>query len=72
MGQAFKHAKDDPDPIRYSHTSFLGRIWKLKENLTAYEPTCVALAEALDTPLITLFEPVGAAPGNRGTVELYR
>ena len=56
MGQAFKHAKDDPDPIRYSHTSFLGRIWELKENLTANDATCVALAEALDAPLITLDE----------------
>jgi predicted nucleic acid-binding protein len=56
MGQAFKHPKDDPDPIRYSHTSFLGRIWELKENLTAYDATCVALAGALDAPLIALDE----------------
>jgi len=42
--------------IRHPHTSFLGRIWKLKENLTAYDATYVALAEALDAPLITLDE----------------
>jgi predicted nucleic acid-binding protein len=56
MGQAFKHPKDDLDPIRYSHTSFLGRIWELKENLTSYNATCVALAGALDAPLIALDE----------------
>jgi predicted nucleic acid-binding protein len=56
MGQAFKHAEADPDPIRYSHAPFLGQTWELKENLTAYYATCVALAETLDAPLITLDE----------------
>jgi predicted nucleic acid-binding protein len=56
MGQAFKHAEDDPDPIRYSHAPFLGHTWELKENLTVYYAGCVVNGEALDAPLITLDE----------------
>lgn len=58
--------------IRYAHTSFLGRIWELRDNLTAYDAAYVALAEALDAPLITLDQRLAQAPGNRANVELYR
>jgi predicted nucleic acid-binding protein len=57
--------------IRYPHTSFLGRIWELRENLTAYDAAYVALAEALDVPLVTTDVRLAQAPGNRATVELY-
>ncbi len=39
--------------VRHGHEPFLGRIWSLRHNLTAYDAAYVALAEALDTPLIT-------------------
>ncbi len=58
--------------IRYPHTSFLGRIWELRSNLTAYDAVYVALAEALDAPLVTRDVRLAQAPGNRATVELYR
>ena len=33
---------------------FAGRIWGLRHNLTSYDASCVAIAEALGCPLATL------------------
>lgn len=41
------------------------RAWKLRDNLTAYDAWYVALAEALDLPLVTLDRRVASAPGPR-------
>jgi predicted nucleic acid-binding protein len=41
---------------RYPHTPLLGRIWQLKNNLTAYDATYVALAQSLTCHLITADE----------------
>src|SRR5262249_54491916 len=38
---------------RYPHGLLLPRIWALRNNLTAYDAAYVALAEALDAPLLT-------------------
>lgn len=57
------------DLERWSHEPFLSRIWKLRENLTAYDGAYVALAEALDAPLVTLDRRIAAAPGIRAVVE---
>lgn len=38
---------------RYPHAPLLGRIWALRENVTAYDAAYVALAEALGVPLVT-------------------
>jgi predicted nucleic acid-binding protein len=57
---------------RYPHTSFLGRIWELRDNLTAYDAAYVALTEALDAPLITLDQRLAQAPGIRAIVEAVR
>ncbi|CAA9454669.1 MAG: hypothetical protein AVDCRST_MAG28-2252 [uncultured Rubrobacteraceae bacterium] len=57
---------------RYPNTSLLGRIWELRDNLTAYDAAYVALAEALGALLITKDERLARAPGNHATVELYR
>lgn len=56
---------------RYPHTPLIGRIWELKENLTAYDAAYVALAEALDAPLITMDARLARAPGIRAAVEVY-
>ena len=58
--------------IRYPHTLFLGQIWELRENLTAYDAAYVALAEALDAPLVTMDARLAQAPGHNAVVELYR
>jgi predicted nucleic acid-binding protein len=39
------------------------RMWTLRDNLTAYDAWYVALAEALDLPLVTLDRRVASAPG---------
>jgi predicted nucleic acid-binding protein len=50
----------------------LGRIWELRGNLTAYDAAYVALAEALEAPLVTRDERLAAAPGHRAVVEVVR
>lgn len=56
---------------RYPHTSFIERIWELKENVTAYDAAYIALAETLDAPLITTDGRLARAPGHHAEVELY-
>ena len=55
---------------RYPHDFLLPRIWDLRNNLTAYDATYVALAEALDAPLLTRDRRLGAAAGHRARIEL--
>ena len=38
---------------RYAHDILLPRVWDLRNNLTAFDAVYVALAEALDAPLLT-------------------
>ncbi|HEY6533899.1 MAG TPA: type II toxin-antitoxin system VapC family toxin [Acidimicrobiales bacterium] len=50
----------------------LGRIWELRDNLSAYDATYVAVAEALEAPLVTADGRLGRAPGPRCTVMVVR
>ena len=50
---------------RYPHTPLLGRIWELRDNLTVYDAAYVALAEALEAPLVTMDGRLSQAPGIR-------
>jgi predicted nucleic acid-binding protein len=54
---------------RYPHEPLLPRIWELRENLTAYDAAYVALAEALDAPLLTGDERIARAAGVRAKIE---
>jgi predicted nucleic acid-binding protein len=38
---------------RYPVFALLGRVWELRDNLSAYDASYVALAEMLDCPLLT-------------------
>ncbi len=58
--------------IRYPHTPLLERICNLRGNLTAYDAAFIALAEALDAPLVTTDTWLAQAQGNNATVELYK
>jgi predicted nucleic acid-binding protein len=55
---------------RYPHDFLLPRIWDLRNNLTAYDAAYVALAEALDAPLLTRDRRLAAAAGHRARIEL--
>lgn len=39
------------------------RVWQLRRNLTSYDAAYVALAEALDAPLLTVDRRLANAPG---------
>jgi predicted nucleic acid-binding protein len=55
---------------RYPHDVFLFRIWALRRNLTAYDAAYIALAEALDAPLVTRDDVLARAPGHYARIEL--
>lgn len=57
---------------RYPHDLLLPRIWALRANLTAYDAAYVALAEALDAPLLTCDRRLAGAAGHRARVEVIR
>jgi predicted nucleic acid-binding protein len=50
---------------RYRHTRLLDRIWELRHNVTVRDGVYVALAEALDCPLVTTDLRLARAPGLR-------
>lgn len=56
---------------RYPHTPFVERIWELKENITAYDASYIALSETLDTPLVTTDGRLARSTGHRARVEFY-
>jgi predicted nucleic acid-binding protein len=49
--------------IRYAAVPLMNRVWELRQNITAYDATYVALAEALDCPLVTADARLSRAPG---------
>jgi predicted nucleic acid-binding protein len=57
--------------VRYPHTALMERMWALRENLTAYDAAYIALAEALDAPLVTTDARLARASGVRAAVEVY-
>jgi predicted nucleic acid-binding protein len=59
------------DIVRHSEAPFLSRIWALRHVLSAFDAAYVALAEALDAPLITTDAALGRAHGHGARVEAY-
>ena len=55
---------------KYAHEPFLGRIWDLRNNVTAYDAVYVALAEALGESLVTGDQRLAGSPGLNVRVEL--
>ena len=55
---------------RVPHRRLLGRCWQLRQNLTVYDASYVALAELLDVVLVTSAVRLSLAPGIRCRVEV--
>ena len=60
----------DLDLHRHGHADLLGRAWKLRDNVTAYDAMYVVLAEAMQATLVTCDEPLARAPGHRARIEV--
>ena len=57
---------------RVGVSGLLDRMWELRENLSAYDATYVALAEALEIPLVTADGRLARATGPRCTITVVR
>jgi predicted nucleic acid-binding protein len=55
---------------RYPAAALLDRIWELRDDVSAHDATYVALAEALECPLVTADARLGRAPGARCPVTI--
>jgi len=55
---------------RHSHVPFRERIWALRHNLTVYDAAYVALAEAIDAPVITTDARLARSSGHNARVEV--
>lgn len=74
-GERALNALADLDAVRYTHELLLPLIWRLRNNLTAYDAAFVALAAVLDAPLLTLDAQIARVPlpelsGQRIVVDL--
>ena len=56
---------------RYPHFVFLSHIWRLRQNLSAYDAAYVALTEELDATLLTRDARLASSPGSRAKIELF-
>jgi predicted nucleic acid-binding protein len=55
---------------RAPHQPLVGRCWELRANLTVYDASYVALAEAVDAVLLTGDRRLAEVPGVRCSVEV--
>lgn len=53
------------------HRPLLSRVWELRESVSAYDATYVALAERLGVPLVTCDARLAHSHGHDANVELY-
>lgn len=57
---------------RFPATGLLGRVWELRQNLSAYDASYVALAEAISCPLHTADLRLASAAGPTCTMVVVR
>jgi len=57
---------------RFAAIGLLPRVWELRDNLTAYDATYVALAEALACNLVTADARLARAPGPKCAITVVR
>ncbi len=54
--------------VGYPSTQLLERVFELRNNLTAYDAAYVALAEALDAPLVTTDDRLARSTGHTAEI----
>jgi predicted nucleic acid-binding protein len=54
---------------RHPHSQLLSRVHQLRESVTSYDATYLALAEAIEAPLVTCDGPLARAHGHGATIE---
>lgn len=57
---------------RVPHQPLLVRCWELRENVSVYDASYVALAEILDAILLTADARLASAPGPRCSIEVLQ
>lgn len=69
--QAVSDLRDWPGE-RYGHRPLLERAWDLRQTVRGWDAMYVALAEALDAPLLTADARLAGAPGLRCPIDVVR
>ena len=59
------------DIERYPMTELLGRVWALRNAISAYDAMYIVLGEALDAPLVTTDERLARARGHHARIVGY-
>ena len=55
---------------RHDHIKLLRRVWELRDAISTYDASYVALAEMLDAPLLTLDGKLSRTHGHQAKIEL--
>ncbi len=56
---------------RYPHQGLIERLWDLRHNVAPADAAYIALAEALDAPIVTADARLARAPGHAAVVEVF-
>jgi predicted nucleic acid-binding protein len=55
---------------RHIHSDHVAGIWELRDSVTAYDGAYIALAEALDAPLVTCDAKLARSRGHRAKIDV--
>jgi predicted nucleic acid-binding protein len=55
---------------RHAHYDLVPRIWELRDSVTAYDGAYIALAEALDAPLVTCDSKLARSHGHSAKIDV--
>lgn len=70
LAQLALHSMRTWDIERHVHTPLLPRVWELRDSISAYDASYVALAEALGAALLTCDSKLSRAHGHNARVVL--